>query len=302
MTPAWAREVASPAFLEALERLTIPRRGSVRDDAGAVHGRAPRASGLDWVGHRRYQPGDDLRYLDWQLLARIGRPYVRRFVSERSGRVDILIDRSRSMSLGDPSKADVGSALAFVFGHVALSTGERVAATAFSDRPLSSLPAGRGPAHRARLLQFLIHAPRGERTAVDTALTSFADRAREIGQAIVISDLLDDRFEAGLRALRRRGFEVGAVRLRSAGDEAPDFSGDTAMLLDVESGRRKRITLLPGDRERFRRQRSEELERALGYCSRAGIVFASLGTWQPLREMVFGELRGAGMLAAGGGR
>ena len=72
----------------------------------------------------RYQPGDDLRYLDWQYLARIGQPYIRRFAAERSGRLDILIDRSRSMSIGVPSKADVACALAFVFGQVALSAGD----------------------------------------------------------------------------------------------------------------------------------------------------------------------------------
>ena len=203
---AWATAVCDPGFLGALDRLVIPRRRTAREETGGAQGHAPRASGLDWVGHRAYQPGDDLRYLDWHLYARIGRPYVRRFVAERSERIDILIDRSRSMTVGRPSKADLACSLAFVFGYVALAAGERVGATCFGGQPLCSLPAGRGPTHRGRLLEFLASAPTAAETRFGRCLVAFASRASEVGQVIVISDLLDESVESGLTALRERGF------------------------------------------------------------------------------------------------
>ena len=296
MSSRWTAEVLDSGFLRSLDRLVVARRRSTPGAAGGSTGRSPRASGLDWVDHRPYEPGDDLRYLDWNLFARIGRPFVRRFLSERAERLDLLVDASRSMLLGRPPKRDVGCALAFVFGYIALSAGERVGATFFADRPLSGLPARRGPAHLAQLLDFLVKAPTGEKTGMLSSLGSFAASAAEIGKVIVISDLLDEATDSGLAALRRRGFEVGVVRLRSAGDEKPACPEGSLLVLDIETGARRRIAFSTRERERYHRQRLIEAERTRSFCADAGIALAMLESWRTLPDLVFRDLRHAGLL------
>ena len=118
----------------------------------------------------------------------------------------------------------------------------------------------------------------------------------EIGQALVISDLIDDRVEPGLLALRRRGFDVNVLRLRSSGDEEPELHGDTIELIDVETGSRRRVSVDARGRERYRSQRRIELERTAGFCREAGIAMANLGTRQDLSSIVFRDLRLSQML------
>jgi uncharacterized protein (DUF58 family) len=296
VTAAWSREVLDPAFLRGLDRVVLARRHAARDENGGFRVSTSRPSGLEWIGHRPYQSGDDLRYLDWHLYARIGTPFVRQFHAERGRRLDLLIDRSRSMTLGRPSKAARASALAFVLGYVALCSGETVGALAFADRVLSSLPAGRGPAQRARLLDFLLRTPAGVATRLAAAIEDFASRATEIGQVVVLSDLLDDGVESGLLALRSRGFDVVVLRLRAECDEAPELPGGAATMVDVETGRRVQVVLGAAERARYREARRRESEAAASFCNGARIGFADVGTWRPLAETVFQDLRRAGVL------
>ncbi len=297
MRPAWTAEVTAPGFLRGLDQLALGRRRPGSSGPGEGRGTSPRSCGLDWVGHRPYQSGDDLRYLDWHVLARIGKTYVRQFLPERADRLDLLVDRSRSMSLGSPPKSEIASALAFALGYVGLSSGARVGVTCFADRILAGLPAVRGPAHRARLLDFLTLVPDGEGTAAAKCLRSFAAQAVEIGQVIVISDLLAEDFEGGLGSLRRRGFEVSVLRLRAPSDEDPDLPEDGATVIDVETGAERLVVLEPGDREHYRLLRRRELDRVVRFCARSRIRLANLEARREIREMMFGELRDAGVVA-----
>jgi len=296
MNQPWASQVSEPSFLRELDRLVLARRRRFGEDSGGSPGFSTRASGLEWVGHRPYQPGDDLRYLDWHLLARLGRPWVRRFRAGRAERLDLLIDRSRSMTLGDPPKADVASALAFVFGYVASSAGDRVAAACYSDALMACLPAGRGPAHRARVLDFLAQAPSGARTSLASSVKAFTDRITEIGRVVVLSDLLDDTAESGLMMLRERGFEVTVVRLVADCDERPRLPDRAALLVDVESGATRQVALGPREQELYRIELRVAAERAARFCAGARISFADLRSSQPLAHLVFRDLRTAGLL------
>ena len=146
------------------------------------------------------------------------------------------------------------------------------------------------------MLSYLVEQPSGRATALGPCLERFAARAMEIGQALVISDLIDDRVEPGLLALRRRGFDVNVLRLRSSGDEEPQLHGDAIELIDVETGRRRRVSVDAQGRERYRSQRRIELERTAAFCREAGIVMANLGTRQELSTIVFRDLRLSRML------
>lgn len=294
MTVPWMTEVLEPAFIDGLNRLSLVRRSSAREFSEGARGITRHTSGLDWVGHRPYEQGDDLRYLDWHLWMRIGRPYVRSFLAERTQRLDILIDTSRSMTIGKPSKVDVARALAFVFTYIVQSAGERVGATVFSDRPMASFQVTKGPSGIARLINFLANAPAGGMTSIAANMRSFAAGSRDTGRVILISDLLDDNYEEGLRVLRDRGFEVMVIRLRASCDEEPDISEMQVRIVDIETNARRTIDCGPSELQRYRRRRLAESEATAAFCARSMIKFISLGTWKDLTELVFHDLRVAG--------
>jgi uncharacterized protein (DUF58 family) len=296
MRAAWTEQVLQPGFLAGLDRLSLAWRRAGREETCTSSGGTLRTSGLEWAGQRPYQPGDDPRYLDWYLLARTDRPFVRRFIANRANRIDILIDRSRSMTVGRPPKSDLACALGFVMGYIALSNGVRVSAMTYADRLLPGLPAGRGPSHQARLLDYLADLRFEGTTRLAACLNAFTVQATEIGQVLVISDLLDERVEAALHALRARGFEVFVLRLRADDDEDPGSASEALEVIDVETGKRRRVWLDSENARIYRRERQQELEHLSGFCAQSGITFVNVDTWRDLSELVFREIPRAGML------
>lgn len=289
--------VRDAAFLSRLDHLArLRRRGGQERFHGSLLNR-PGASGLDWHDAKPYEPGDDLRYLDWHLLLRLGRPYIRRLVSERSGRLDLLLDVSRSMSLGRPSKIDVGRALAFAAGYVALTAGDRVSCALFSEGLISVLGCGRSSGHRVRLYEFLRGAEIRGSTRMRLSLGAFADAASEVGDVLVISDLLDEDFEPGLAALTRRGFKVGVIRLRSHEDEEPTLPYGPARFVDVETGTHRTIVLSSDSASRYRELREQEAARTQGICAKARITLASIRNDPDVASLVFRDLHGSGLIA-----
>ena len=133
-------------------------------------------------------------------------------------------------------------------------------------------------------------------TGIANSLGVFADRSTEVGEVVVLSDLLDDGVEPGLSALRRRGFDVTVLRVRCEADESPRLPADGATVVDAETGERLRVALTARDRSRYDDRRRVERLRAETFCAGAGIGFANLSAETPLGDLVFRELRGAGLV------
>jgi uncharacterized protein (DUF58 family) len=296
MKAGWAREVLEPSFLRGLERLAFARRRLPGESAGESRGYLQRTGGLDWVGHRPYEPGDDLRYLDHHVWSRIGKPYVRCFRSERSQRVDILLDVSRSMYLGRPAKSDVAKALAFVFAYIANAAGERAGTVPFADGLRGGYQAGKGSRGMARMIAYLDDVDVGGKTAIAGSMKTFVDGAREIGRAVFLSDFLDEGYGAGLEYLVSRGFEVMAVRLRASCDQEPEVPGGASMVIDIETGNRRQVAFTGSVLEEYRCRREEELEKTETLCRRMNVPFVNLAVEKRLQDLVFGDLRDNGFL------
>src|SRR5437588_6470787 len=142
--------------LEILSARMI-RAGFAGDYHSAFHGR-----GIEFAQVREYQPGDDIRSIDWNVTARSGVPHVKEFVEERDLTVIVAIDISASMGFGsvDWRKCDIAAELAAVFAFSAVENSDRVGLLLFSDTARRFLPARRGRAHA----QVIVHA------AVDAAM------------------------------------------------------------------------------------------------------------------------------------
>ena len=137
-------DLRDPEFLRSLERLSLV---SKRAYAGAIKGEkrsTRRGVSVEFADYRDYVPGDDLRYLDWNVYGRLDRLLVKLFVEEEDLRVYLLLDRSRSMGFGEPSKFDHARRLIAALAYLALAGLDRVTVATFGDALDPGLPPLRG--------------------------------------------------------------------------------------------------------------------------------------------------------------
>ncbi|HOX32745.1 MAG TPA: DUF58 domain-containing protein [Spirochaetales bacterium] len=243
------------AFLRRTPRRPPEARGGGKDP---VFRRA--GSSFDLKCIREYCPSDDPRRIDWKLLGRCGRPYVKEFLEEDRDGVCVLVDRSASIgSFGAEEAARVAASIAWLLGAIGLPT----SLWAFSDRPVRRLERPRGGGSAAPVLSFFSGLGISGRTDISACLAAAraSSRAR---RAVLVSDFLDPRFDPRASPFARSFY----VRLR--GDfEALAAGLSELRVVDPESGR---SLLLPWDalaRESYR-ARDRELSAALGEAARRG--------------------------------
>ena len=191
---------------------------------------------------RPYEPGDDVRAIDWNVTARLGQPYLKRHVAERELSLLLIVDISGSMEFGSrgPGKRGVAADLAAVLAFAALAHGDRVGLILVSDRIEHAVPPRKGLRHGQRLLRDLLYFRAARR---GTDLGAAMDRARR-GQrrraiVVLISDFADDVDPTPLRRLGRR-HDLVAIRVRDPLEAALPDAG-CLELIDAESGRRALI-------------------------------------------------------------
>jgi uncharacterized protein (DUF58 family) len=200
------------ASLAGLELLT---EGVVEGFLAGLHRSPRRGFSVEFAEHRMYQPGDELRYVDWKLLGRKDRLYVKQFEEETNLRAMLVVDTSRSMAWsGDPStvlsKLEYVQRLAAALALVLLRQRDAIGLIVFDDVVRSVTPARARSSHWYTLLQTLGALKAGEGTVAEPALRRVVDLLRRRGLVVFISDLLLDR-ELALRALkflRHRGHQV----------------------------------------------------------------------------------------------
>jgi uncharacterized protein (DUF58 family) len=260
--------VPSPDLLRQVRRLEIRARRQVAAlFAGRYHS-VFRGRGLEFSEVREYQPGDDVRIIDWNVTARIGAPYVKKFVEERELTVLLALDVSASQRFGSGarSKGDVAAELAALLAFAAAGAQDRVGLVAFTDRVEHFVPPRRGPRQALRLLRdVLALQPAGDGTDIGAALGYLERTLQRRAVIFLISDFLGAGYERVLsRAARRH--DVIALVLSDPREMALPTAG-IIEAEDAETG--ERISLDSNDaavRARFASQAlaaSETLRRSL---------------------------------------
>ncbi|MER3456203.1 MAG: DUF58 domain-containing protein [candidate division GAL15 bacterium] len=283
-----------PAFLEKLERLRLVVRRRMRGSVGERRSRAL-GRGVEFSDHRAYQVGDDWRYVDWSIYARLDRLFVKLFEEEEDTDVHLLLDASASMRFGSPSKLEYAKRLAAALGYVALANGDRVGAAAVHAGMVRTLPPRRGRAHAYHLFRFLEAEEAHGTTELEEAAKHFAPHRR--GLVVALGDLLDPRgFQGFLKRLRHAGLEVFVVHLLAEEDLAPPQSGELR-LVDAETGESVEVTVDEQLLRAFASQRDAFLEEARAFCARAGMAYVRATTALPVEDVVLRYLRQAGVVA-----
>ncbi|HYM16908.1 MAG TPA: DUF58 domain-containing protein [Dehalococcoidia bacterium] len=237
--PAGAVPPIPPDMLARVRRLEIQaRRLVVSAFLGEYHS-VFRGRGIEFSEVRPYDHGDDVRAIDWNVTARMGAPYVKKYVEERELTVLLVVDISASLQVTTTrmSKRQLAAEVAATLAFAAVANNDRVGLITFSDRVERFVPPGKGRMHVLRLLRELLYEePAGRGTDIAAALSYVMRVARRRAIVFALSDFFAPGFERSLRAAAAR-HDLLAITL---GDPCETELPDVGLLevADAEAGTR----------------------------------------------------------------
>ena len=288
----------SADLLRRLEQFQLLAQRRAKSAAKGERRSRARGQSVEFADHRNYVPGDDFRYLDWNLYGRLDRLFLKLYEEERELPVRIFLDASESMNFGTPRKIDFAKQIAAAVGYVALCGFDRVSVNVFPDAPEQAIHRGALRAVRGRKssLTFFQNLnqvqPKGS-ADFNQALRRGALEARQAGVAIVLSDFLDPAgYEAGLTALVGRGFSVNAVQILAPEEMNPDTFGDLK-LIDSETGTMQEVTFGKYRLAAYQQTVRNYCQRLKEYCQGRGISFFTTTSDASLEKLLLKQLREA---------
>jgi uncharacterized protein (DUF58 family) len=284
-------------FLKKLEYLSLVSKRVFRGQLLAQRRTMQLGGGIEFADHREYTPGDDFRYLDWNVFARHGELLLKRFQEEEDLHIYLLLDCSRSMAFGDPIKFDYARQVAAALGYIALADLDRVAVIAFAGDIVADFPLTRGKGRILTMLKFLEGLqPQGSVTDLSRVVKNFVHRGQRRGLAIVLSDLFDPKgYQAGLDLLRHHRYEPHVVQICDPREANPAIKGDVE-LLDVETDTIRKVTITERNLRQYRKIFADFLESVRTYCNTYGIGGTLASTEIPFDELLLRMMRAAGAL------
>jgi uncharacterized protein (DUF58 family) len=234
----------SPELLDAIRRLQLRTRHLVTDVLMGDYTSAFKGRGMEFDEVREYQPGDDVRRIDWNVTARTDVPHIKVHKEERELTVMLVVDVSASTRFGTRTglKRDVAVDAAAMLAWAAVRGNDRVGMILFDDRVRTTIPARKGTAHVWRVIRALL----SDRTRADQTSTDYAAALDQLNlvqkrRAVVflLSDLLGEGWRDAIKRTAAR-HDVVAVHVTDPWEiELPDVG--PMLLEDAETGRQRRI-------------------------------------------------------------
>jgi uncharacterized protein (DUF58 family) len=223
--------------LRTIRKIEIRTSRLVSDLFGGQYQSTFKGRGMEFAEVRPYQPGDEVRTIDWNVTARTGAPYVKRYVEERELTVVLLVDASASTRFGSVRqfKQELAAELAALFAFSAIRNNDKVGLVIFSDRIERALPPRKGNRHALRVVrEILNHGPEGRGTDLGLALEHLHRVSPRRSVAFLLSDFLAPDLRRALRAASRRHDLVAVVLDDPRDFELPPIG--LVALEDPESG------------------------------------------------------------------
>jgi uncharacterized protein (DUF58 family) len=258
--------------LRRVRRIEITTRRLVNDMFSGEYHSVFKGQGMEFDEVREYQPGDDIRAIDWNVTARMGTPYIKRFMEERELVVMFLLDVSASGRFGstEKTKIDTAAEICALLAFSAIQNNDKVGAVMFSDGVEQYIPPDKGKRHVLHVIrELLMFEPQGRRTNVAEALSFLLRVLKRRAIVFVISDFLAPDFSRPL-AMAARKFDLVALKVGDPRERLLEGSG-LVRVWDQEEGI-ERVVDLSGDAgERFARHARERDHALDGLLRRHGV-------------------------------
>lgn len=296
MSTSETKPLLDPQFLARLEQLELVTRKIFVGKMKGERRSKRKGQSVEFADHRNYVIGDDLRFLDWNLFARLDRLFIRLFQEEEDLHFYLLIDNSLSMDFGDPTKLRFATQLAAALGYIGLVNMDRVKVEVFNNDIEDSLPALRGRKSLWRLFEFLGEIkPRGTGN-LERSLKTFTLRSSGKGVVIVLSDFMEkDGYDEALRYLVARDYDIYVVQILSQEEIEPEIIGDLK-LTDIEDGDVAEVTVSGPLLKRYKQNLNAYRAAIHDFCSKRGITYVFTSNQVPFEKLVLNYMRKRGLV------
>ncbi|MEO7101192.1 MAG: DUF58 domain-containing protein [Luteolibacter sp.] len=267
-------------MMARVRKLELKARRLVRESFSGEYLSSFRGQGLDFDDFREYQHGDEVRFIDWNVTARMNAPFVRKFREERELSVVIAVDVSGSADYGSVSlsKREIAAETAAVLGFSALHNGDKVGLLIFAHEPILFIPPEKGSRHLLRMIrEILVAKPDQPGTSVSEACDFLVRSLRRKSLIFLISDFFSDPLEKPLGKLSRK-HETIALRVLDPLEAKLPKAGKVVML-DPETGFETLVnTSNPNLRMAYSKLMARQQEGVAAIFKKHGIDSADLTT------------------------
>lgn len=278
------------AILNRVERMRLRPRRRLTNRSRGEHLSGKGGSSTDFADYRDYAVGDDMRYVDWNIFARLHRPYIKQFQHEEELHIVLLVDASTSMLFDD--KLLKARQLAAALGIMGLLGIERVSAFAIHQREGQPwrLPPGTGRPRMRQLLAFLEQIEGGGNVPIEQAIETMLKFHRGRGVAVLLSDFLTfSDLTRPLNMLYSAGLEVWGLQILGASEVSPAVEGDLRFV-DSETGETLDITNAGELLSLYQDHRQWLREHLNQQCRRRNGRFHAITSDMPLDQILFDQL------------
>lgn len=299
MTTRRGYRYLEPAALARVRNLALVARGVVEGAVTGLHASPYKGFSVEFAEHRKYTAGDNLRHLDWRILGRTDRLYVKQYEEETNLRAHILLDTSASMGYAGPgavSKLTYACQLTAVLSYMMMRQQDAVGLTTFDEKFGLEIPPGSAPRHFDAMMRKLETVTPTGGTALGPTLHRLAGRIKRRGLIILVSDLYEnpDLVEPALHHFRYRRHEVILFHVLDPTEVDFPFR-DTSTFLDSETG--ERLLVDPAYvRDEYKRQVNAFLDRYRRLCADCHFDYVVARTDTPYDHMLSRYLEKRGRL------
>ena len=224
-------------ILKKVKRIEIRTRGLVNDLFGGEYHSVFKGRGMTFSEVREYQPGDDIRLIDWNVTARTGSPFIKVFEEERELTVYLIVDISASGEFGSNQqlKREFGAEIAAVLGFSAIKNNDKVGLILFSEDVEKYVVPKKGKSHVLRVVRELLYTDsKKSGTSIKKALDYLLKVAKRKSVIFLISDFLDDGYWSSLKVVNRKHDLIGIQLYDPAEISLPDLG--LSKIEDPETG------------------------------------------------------------------
>jgi len=279
----------SPELLQRIKNIQVKTNYMVNDIMAGEYVSAFKGRGMEFSEVREYQPGDDVRLIDWNVTARMNQPFIKEFIEERELTLMLLVDVSSSGSFGSDQKMknEIAAEVASILAFSAIKNNDKIGLIIFSDKIEHYIPPKKGKGHIWNIIRTIMSfKPEGKATNISLPLEYLLKIQKKKATAFLISDFQDENYESQLKLANQR-FDLIAINIIDPREETLPEVG-MVFLEDSETG--KTLLVDTNDRELLQKHRSlciKKRQERKTFFSSIGIDTIEIFTHKSLTDPIF---------------
>jgi uncharacterized protein (DUF58 family) len=291
-----SKSLLDPAFMARLDQLDVMSRKMLAGKMKGERRSKRRGQSVEFADYRNYSIGDDLRFIDWNIYARLDKLFLKLFLEEEDLALYVLLDVSKSCDFGNPNKALYIEKVAAALGYIGLVNYNRVSIVAMADGVVAETGAMRGRRRVAQMIDFVQKLQPAGASHFTDSCRRFALQHRHKGVCLVLSDFfIKEGFEAGLRYVAGGKYDLFCVQVLSPQEIDPDLQGDLK-LRDMEDDDMAEVSITQPLVKQYKANLNAYCLALKEFVTRRGGTYLFTSTAVPFDTLVLNYLRERGLL------